>query len=400
FADGRYESRAPLFGGSAAKQLRDIDHSVVPSPTDPGHAYLVTRVPVREHAHLLGIIEIAETLDMRDDFVRTSAWNTAIATLALVLVSGMVALAVGVVMVGRPLRLLANKAKRVGIGDLTGPLHLKQRDEIGELAREVNAMCEKLAEANERSALETRARLKALEQLRHADRIITVGRLAAGIAHELGTPLNVVAGRVKMLRRSRAEPPMLDEYLTIIAEQVERMALIIRQLLDFARRREPRIHTHDLVAIAGTIARLLEPIARRKSVQVTLTTTNPVLARIDAARIEQVISNLVVNAIHACAAGGHVEISCGLQNDEGELRQRIAYVKVRDDGHGMDEDTVARIFEPFFTTKDVGQGTGLGLSVAHGIVEEHGGRISVESTPGEGSVFTVYLTADERAEAS
>jgi signal transduction histidine kinase len=105
-------------------------------------------------------------------------------------------------------------------------------------------------------------------------------------------------------------------------------------------------------------------------------------------QLEQVMSNLVVNAIHACKEGGRVDISCGLRETGGVTR---AFIRVEDDGHGMDAPTKERIFEPFFTTKEVGQGTGLGLSVAHGIVQEHGGSIEVESTPEHGSRFSVFL---------
>jgi two-component system NtrC family sensor kinase len=253
----------------------------------------------------------------------------------------------------------------------------------------VNAMCDRLVLANEKTQAETLARIAALEQLRHADRLITVGRLAAGVAHELGTPLNVITGRVKMLRKRHADPAVSEDYLAIIAEQAERIASIIRQLLDFARRRGPKVVAADLLAISRTITRLVSPIAARKNVRVHVVADKPAIALGDVVQLEQVVSNLVVNAIHACSEGGHVEIDCGLREAPGEPVR--AFVRVSDDGHGMDDATMERIFEPFFTTKEVGQGTGLGLSVAHGIVEEHGGLVRVESKPGQGSTFSVFL---------
>src|SRR5690606_20069766 len=122
---------------------------------------------------------------------------------------------------------------------------------------------------------ETLARISALEQLRHADRLITVGRLAAGVAHELGTPLNVIAGRVKMLRRGKTPPNVVDEYLTIIAEQADRMTTIIRQLMDFARRREPKVAAADLQASALAIRRLVLPIAQKRGVEVVVSSSEP-----------------------------------------------------------------------------------------------------------------------------
>jgi two-component system, NtrC family, sensor kinase len=394
--NGRQNDVAP--GRAAQRGVVDhLEHFVLSDTNEPNEEFLVTRVPVHgAKGELLGAVEIAERLGIRNDFIRENIVGTLAATLAMVGFSGVVVLVMGVWLVGRPLNLLAAKAQRIGQGDLTGPLSFQQRDEIGQLGHEVNAMCERLAEATARSQAETTARIDAMEQLRHADRLITVGRLAAGIAHELGTPLNVIAGRVKMLRRGTVEPEVAGEYLAAVAEQAERMTVIIRQLLDFAGRREPRPAPTDLHFIARTIARLVEPIARKHDVEVTIASEGTALALGDPVQLEQVLSNLVVNGIHACQAGGKVKITCGTEpasSSDPQAGGGRAYLRVSDDGHGMDDQTKARIFEPFFTTKDVGQGTGLGLSVAHGIVLENGGSISVTSQVGMGSTFSVFLPA-------
>jgi signal transduction histidine kinase len=378
--------------------VSQTEHFVTETSAETEEHFLVTRVPVRDrNGLLLGAIEIAESMTVREDFVRSNVSETLLATLAMVGFSGCVVLVMGVWLVGRPLDLLARKAQRVGQGDLSGPVLLAQRDEIGQLGREVNAMCERLSEANARSEADTSARIHAIEQLRHADRLITVGRLAAGIAHELGTPLNVIAGRVKMLRRGNVGSAASGEYLASVAEQAERMTTIIRQLLDFAGRRDPRTAATDLHVIARAIQRLVEPIARKHEVEVALSAQGTAMALGDPVQLEQVLSNLVVNGIHACTRGGRVEISCGTEADppsqEPSSASKRAYLRVSDDGHGMDAETQARIFEPFFTTKDVGQGTGLGLSVAHGIVLENGGSILVSSRKGQGSTFSVFLPA-------
>lgn len=394
--NGRQNEIAP--GKVAQRGVVDhLEDFVMADPSEPDEEFLVTRVPVHgDKGELLGAVEIAERLGIRDEFVRSNLVGTLAATLAMVGFSGAVVLVMGVWLVGRPLNLLAAKAQRIGRGDLSHPVSFRQRDEISELGREVNAMCERLAEANARMQAETTARIDALEQLRHADRLITVGRLAAGIAHELGTPLNVISGRVKMLRRGKIDAEIGAEYLTAVAEQAERMTVIIRQLLDFAGRREPRPAPTDLHFIARTIARLVEPIARKHEVEVEIASEGDAMALGDPVQLEQVLSNLVVNGIHACARGGKVRITCGTEpasHRDPPSGARRAYLKVTDDGHGMDEQTKARIFEPFFTTKDVGQGTGLGLSVAHGIVVENGGSITVKSQSGMGSTFSVFLPA-------
>jgi two-component system NtrC family sensor kinase len=393
--DGRTGMGAPNFELPDVRELRTIDYAIADDPGSSEHDYLVTRLPVRDRGQLLGAIEIAESLKLRDDYVQASVVATVGATIVLVALSGTIALVLGVWWVGRPLRLLTNKARRVGQGDLAEPLEFTQSDEIGQLAREVDAMCEKLAEANARSQSETSARIRALEQLRHADRLITIGRLAAGIAHELGTPLNVIAGRVKMLRQGRVDASASADYLAIIAEQAERMTAIIRQLMDFGRVRESKMGAADLVAIARSVARMVEPMARKRGVTLEVTTPEPVYAVGDAARLEQVVSNLVVNAVHACSEGGRVEVQAGTSPNgfEGTPGAPCAFLRVVDSGHGMDEVTSTRVFEPFFTTKDNGQGTGLGLSVAHGIVQEHGGAIRVRSEVGSGSEFSIFLPA-------
>jgi two-component system, NtrC family, sensor kinase len=394
YPNGQHSPIAP----GQAKQLavrESIEHFVTAEVRESSEELLVTRVPVRARkGELLGAVEIAETLSARGEYIHSNIVGTLAATLAMVGFSGCVVLVMGVWLVGRPLNLLAAKAQRIGQGDLTGPVSFQQRDEIGQLGNEVNAMCERLSEANARTEAETSARIRAIEQLRHADRLITVGRLAAGIAHELGTPLNVIGGRVKMLRRGNVAPETTSEYLGTVAEQAQRMAAIIRQLLDFAGRREPRPAPTDLHAIARAIARLVEPIARKHQVDVKIVPEGTAMALGDPVQLEQVLSNLVVNGIHACPSGGTVEIACGTEPTPWQPgASPRAYLRVTDDGSGMDESTQARIFEPFFTTKDVGQGTGLGLSVAHGIVLENGGSISVKSQSGQGSSFSVFLPA-------
>src|SRR5208337_2658068 len=140
----------------------------------------------------------------------------------------------------RPLDLLIAKARRIGGGDLTGPVHLRSRDELAELAENLNHMCAKLAESETRLRQETAARIMALEQLRHADRLKTVGRLASGIAHELGTPLNVVAGRAGLIGSGKLDSQQIVESAAAIKQEADKMTTIIRHLLDFARASTPR----------------------------------------------------------------------------------------------------------------------------------------------------------------
>jgi signal transduction histidine kinase len=171
-------------------------------------------------------------------------------------------------------------------------------------------------------------------------------------------------------------------------EQLERMARIIRQLLDFARQRPPEKTDADLVKLLGHVAELLRPLAEKVGVSIALEVpVGHATARVDGQQIEQAVSNLLMNAFQAMPRGGAVALR--LHREEGGF-----CIEVADRGTGIAKSDLVRIFEPFFTTKQVGEGTGLGLSVVHGIVEEHGGRIEVDSEVGSGSTFRVHLPAE------
>ncbi|MGK4000083.1 sensor histidine kinase [Sorangium sp. So ce1024] len=362
---------------------------------DRGRFY--TYAPVDVDPTRVGAIEISESLAEEDTYVQASVVNTVTTIVALAALSGILAMIFGQLLVGQPTQRLVDKTRRIGKGDLGGPLILPQRDELGELAREINAMCEHLAEARERAARETAARIAALEQLRHADRLGIVGKLASGLAHELGTPLNVVGGRAKMITRG-LPPEEAADSARIIAEQADRMTKIIRQLLDFARRRIAQKAPGDLAQIARQTLQLLAPLARKRGVTLRLDDVGPAPARadVDAGQIQQVLTNLVMNGMQSMKQGGEVTVRIERARvrppaDHGGAEGEHLAVRVIDRGEGIAPDNVQRIFEPFFTTKDVGEGTGLGLSVSYGIVREHGGWIDVESRLGEGSTFTVYL---------
>ena len=182
--------------------------------------------------------------------------------------------------------------------------------------------------------------------------------------------------------------------LTQSLEAAERAASLTRQLLTFARRQVTIPTCVDLAEALLSLEPLLARLIGEHIELCVLTNAETWPVDIDPVQLEQVLSNLVVNGIHACDSGGSVEIACGTEAEPSEPGTPArAYLRVSDDGKGMDERTQARIFEPFFTTKDIGQGTGLGLSVAHGIVIENGGSISVKSAAGQGSTFSVFLPA-------
>jgi len=342
-------------------------------------------------------IEFVESLKGEQTFITMTHTAMLWATIAVIAVCGVIVTVVNFWFVGRPLQSLRDKARRAGSGDFSLPLSLQQHDEIGDLARELNAMCERLAEGRRRLDAETEARIAALEQLRHTDRLATVGQLAAGVAHELGTPLNVVSARAQSIAATDMPRQELITNANIIGEQSDRMTAIIQQLLDFSRRHTAKIAAADVRHIITQTIDLLSSVADKSNVTVHCDIGNtPMLAAVDANQIQQALTNIVLNGIQAMTRGGALRISAGSRRtrasapDDGPEGEYVC-ITVEDSGMGIPADRLRHIFEPFFTTKAVGEGTGLGLAVAHGIVAEHGGWIAVESTIGSGSRFSIFV---------
>jgi signal transduction histidine kinase len=251
-------------------------------------------------------------------------------------------------------------------------------------------------------AAEVRARLAAVEQLRQGDRLSTVGRLAAGLAHELGTPLNVVAGRAKMIASGELAGDEARTSARIIHETAQRMTQLVRELLDFARRRPANPANVAVDELTRHVRQLVEPMTKKKRVTLTVDGADGLMISADVFQMQQALTNLTVNAIEAVAPGGHVTIACRRREaapplEHGGPGGEYLCLSVRDDGPGIRDEDRASLFEPFFTTKDVGEGTGLGLPVALGLVQENGGWIAVESTPGAGATFSIFVPLERQA---
>jgi two-component system, NtrC family, sensor kinase len=374
---------------------------------------IVTHVPICTATECPGFVEISESLDVPNAYARHTLLRTGVVSLVGLGCAGLLCMLVGIWFVGKPMQLLVDKARRIGNGDIEGPLAIQQRDEIGELATEMNAMCLRLMETRYALHAETEERLRAQEQLRHADRLATVGKLASGIAHELGTPLGVALVRANMVAANAASPKEVREAARIIGEQIDRITHIVRQLMDFARGRvasapgpNQRRQPANLQKLAEQAVAMLTPLAVKRNLAFELVAPeNPPEPPANPEQIQQVLVNLMVNAIHASEKPGKILITVAADaaNPPADVtppvyvgmdKPRYAMVSVKDEGVGIAPDILPRIFEPFFTTKHVGEGTGLGLSVAYGIVREHGGWIEVTSARTKGSCFSVYLPMD------
>ncbi|MEZ4387241.1 MAG: ATP-binding protein [Candidatus Krumholzibacteriia bacterium] len=298
----------------------------------------------------------------------------------------------GMRMVGLPLRELVAKTERIGAGDLGGDLVLEGRDELTDLAHAMNRMCENLAAAREDARQKSEARVAALEQLRHSERLAMLGSLSSGLAHELGTPLNVVAGRAKMISGGQLAPDAITESALIIRSQADRMTALVRQFLDYARRGSTTPAPVDLGDLAARCLEMLRMAARKAGVELRLDAPGPLpLVMVDRVQMEQVLMNLVMNGIQAMPRGGTLEVRLAVEPD-GRLAMHVV-----DEGVGIPPEHLAQVCEPFFTTKQTGQGTGLGLSIVKGIVDDNGGSLELASEVGRGTVVTVRLAAAEVA---
>ncbi|WP_342378736.1 HAMP domain-containing histidine kinase [Myxococcus stipitatus] len=346
-----------------------------------------------------GAIEITESLGEERQHVFVTVVGTIVATGTITFAFFIVAMAMGRRLVGEPVDQLVQLAHSFGQGDLTARVRLppkRRGDELTTLANAMNRMGEQLEETRSRLSTETTARLAAVEHLRHADRLTTVGKLASGVAHELGTPLNVVMGRSKMISSGEAEGEEVAECARIITQQTQHMTGIIRQLLDFARRRAPHRAPEEVRDLVARSLSLLKPMASKKSITLVEDVPPDVMLEADGGQVQQVLTNLVMNALQAMNKPGTVSVRAALTRatppqDVGGPEGSYVRVDVEDEGPGIAPDILGHVFEPFFTTKDVGEGTGLGLSVSYGLVRDHGGWIAVRSELGRGSCFSIYL---------
>lgn len=398
---GADESRCPMVTGEKLQLIVSGRNDSV-QHVDQGQEYMLTYNRVSTGGPRPAALEIIDPISHSGDRMRLFFYRIIILAATTFLVGAVVVVLLGRRLVGRPLQKLLNKTRRIGRGDLSEPVQLNRSDEFGELASAINAMCDDLSKAQSRAEQETATRMLAMNQLRHADRLRTIGRLAAGVAHEIGTPLNVIGGRAEIIGAGSLPEDEVRKSAIVIKSESDRITTIIRQLLDFARRNTPNRSNMDMAGLVNQVVEILQTLAEKHGIDIDVTDeAGPTMCHVDAGQFQQVMTNLIVNAAHAMPDGGTVEIRTQRgfveppQIEEarpGEFYQ----VSVGDHGHGIPADELPQIFEPFFTTKDVGKGTGLGLSIAYGIAQEHNGWIDVKSTVGQGSTFTLYLPLENQ----
>jgi signal transduction histidine kinase len=292
--------------------------------------------------------------------------------LALVLVGGLVVATAWASRLSRPLRELTRATQEIArAGEVPRPVAVRSRDELGALATSFNAMAAELARAQ--------------DDLLVAAKFAFVGEIAAGIAHEVRTPLGIIRGSAQMLARTvPPELPECGELAEMIVGEVDRLGRVVTGLLELARPRTPSFEPTSLATVLARALDFLENQAREKGIEVRrqLDESLP-LARCDPEQIYQVALNLILNALQILPAGGHVRVRTLATSGP-----RVAF-EVSDDGPGIAADLRERIFAPFFSGRE--GGTGLGLALVQRMVRAHQGTVTVDSEVGRGTTFRVEL---------
>jgi signal transduction histidine kinase len=349
-------------------------------------------IPIRIDDSRRGAFEITQPRSfIRADFARARR-DIALVILALFATIILVVLAVMRHSFLRPIKELLVGAIAIGRGDLEYRVIVPEGGgELAQLAHEFNRMADNLTEQRQAAVHEAEERLKLERELRHKERLASVGRLAAGIAHEMGAPLNVIKGRVELLRQ---RPDMSHERRIrnqdIINEQVDGIARIVRQLLTLARPFNLRRENVDPKRLITDVCELIEPDAAKAGIVLEVAVNQETGIDGDWDLLRQMMLNICLNGIQAIGKNGRLRIEL-LQEEAIRNERHFVALKISDNGPGILSENLNHIFDPFFTTKEVGQGTGLGLAVSRRIIEEHGGWIIVENERAGGAAFTVYL---------
>jgi len=348
-----------------------------------------------EHLRMALIHDIQTGINQSNRAINRTIWVVRIAT------AWAIALTVTLLYYFRvwmftPIRQLQAGVSRVHGGDFEHPIKLESNDELQELADEFNAMTARLGATYADLARQVNERSR---QLVRSERMVSVGFLAAGVAHEINNPLASILFCSEALERrlqevltemtasgtGAAESEVLTRYLKMIQQEALRCKDITQKLLDFSRTGEKKREATDLGALVRGVLEVARHLPNCRGKNITFDPKEYIVAQVNSQDLKSVILNLIVNALDSMEEGGHLAISLNTVGDSVELA-------FNDTGCGMTPDVLQNIFEPFFTRSRTGKGTGLGLFISHQIIDQHGGSIEATSPgPGFGSTFTVHV---------
>ncbi len=362
------------------------------------------------HAHpasqqVLGVLDINLSLANTDAQLKVSSTRMLLYTMGAMLIIAVVSWLFVWQEVGQPIQALKKGTEYLSEGELGYQIEVQSQDEVGNLARSFNNMSYQLQLANEEivtwaKTLEDRVEEKTKELNRahdhvlHVEKMASLGKMAAVVAHEVNNPLFGILTYAKLLRKwvasGQAEHEKREEAmqsLDLIASESQRCGALIKNLLSLSRTSPMNVQLTDLRGVIDRCLLLVRPQLEQSGIELQLNVAKdlpPVSC--DPSQIEQVLIALIMNAIDAMPRGGNLWIESRLTDAATEV-----LLQVRDDGSGIAADVLPHIFEPFLTTKENGHGVGLGLAIARGIVERHNGSIEVESALGRGTTFTITL---------
>jgi signal transduction histidine kinase len=339
--------------------------------------------PVNLGHKKLGGIRLGFDLNPLIQEIRTVTFRAVGISSALFL-GGLVIIFVITIRMTGPIEKLTVAARRIEEGDLQYRVSIRRDDEIGSLATAFDQMAERLMQ-REKELKESQ------NTLRRADRLSSLGLLTAGLAHEIRNPLVAIRTFTQLLPERYNDAEFREGFQGLALKEVDRICGLINDLLSFARPSRPNVAEENMNDVVDGIARILETEAKEKGVEITKDfAPNLPKVWIDREQLKQVFMNLIFNAIQAMKEGGSIFISTRVTSrNDAEHSGQFVQVEIRDTGIGIPPENLDHIFDPFFTSKD--EGNGLGLSISHQIVQEHGGYVTVESKVDVGTTFFINL---------
>jgi len=371
--------------------------------------------PLRaEDGHLIGAFELTVPLAFVESEIARTRTRFLLNTATLVIALTILTLWLVRRQIGEPLERLVAGVQAVGAGELAFRIEEDPRAaDLATVAREFNRMAERLETAREHLLREADERVELERRFRETDKLAAVGRLAAGLAHEIATPLQIIRGRTDILERKDVAPDVYARNLRIIGEQIDRVTSLVRGLLNLSRRPELRVKRMDVTELVHEVADLLDAEVARAGIALQTDLAPSAAIEGDRNLLHQAMTNLLMNAVQAL--DGHrgerriivrSRLLAGTPPERGRALSRRVAIEIEDTGPGIPADALDRVFEPFFSTKSEAHGTGLGLSIARSIVEEHGGTIRAENvfdrsgvgdaTPVGGARFRIELPPASR----
>ena len=321
----------------------------------------------------------------------------ALSVFILITVVGMaLAIGLGYILadkITRPVHQLVEASTQVSQGNLSPEIGPISKSEIGVLQRTLKEMLSSLRERDRRQRAESE--IKLLQSEKQA----SIGRLAAGVAHEINNPLTGVLTFTHMLLRHKDISDEVRSDLQTIAQETERVRKIVKGLLDFSQQTKLDLEPTDVNRLVRSAISLVENQALIKGITLDFRPGEGLPVRtLDRSQLRSVLLNIIINALDATEPGGNISVATALSVSPGKTGRKGIEIAITDTGCGISPENLDKLFDPFFTTKEVGAGTGLGLAVSLGIVERQGGTIRVQSEIGRGSTFTIWLPVEERSE--